>query len=190
MDVSHRESRSYFLSLLKQLRKRPGMYIYPVTISSLRNFLAGYTCCNLFGDREGDFLDINLSFYDWIAMKESTRLTPEAGWVEVLQRNSSSEEDAFERFFQYLDEYLVREPKVLFEYSVSEKDRSNCSVKFSEEVILPDRLQIVSYDKNLDGVFAKYFNDKMEQVESEILLASIDDAYEYLNNTFLLSLPK
>jgi hypothetical protein len=186
MDVCHKEE--YFFDLLKALRKRPGMYLPHVSVDSLNSFLVGYTCCNMH-DGIGDFLASKVSFYDWIAMKESTILSPSMGWVEVLKKTGVSDEEEFKRFFLYLDEYLVREACVLNEYQPTSVDRNNCAARFGYEVVVPAKVQIVSYDKSVNGVFIRRFDSTALLVDSELHQRDLKEAYEYLNNTFMLNVP-
>ncbi len=161
--------KEHILRVLEAVRKRPGMFIFPVTLTSLRNFICGYNCTNLF--KEGStnyFSSSNPYFYDWIAMKERTRYAPNMGWVEAIMKNASSEQEGFDRFFQYLDEYLARKPVILHEYELTKKNRAYyLKNRDSEDIEVPCKAQIVSYDKNVDGVFVRSFNDEGKQINNE-----------------------
>ena len=190
MDVSLKKSEdSHFLRVLGTLRKRPGMFIHPVTLESVRNFMSGYNAVALFKDVEGDyFTRTSPTFYDWIAMKESSKLSPALGWVEAIGNHSSSEDEAFKRFFQYLDEFIEREGCILFTYVPTDKDIENCRERFESEVEVPVKLQVVSYDQSVNGVFIRYLDDKDMQVGIEIHQKCLDDVYDYLGNTYMLDL--
>lgn len=99
----------HLIKVLYAVKKRPGMYVSPVNLNGLRNFLCGYSCSKLFLDEQsGDVLSIgDPDFYDWMATRESMQLSPSMGWVEMLEEKYS-ENEAFDKFFIYLDEYLMR----------------------------------------------------------------------------------
>ncbi len=171
MAVSKENNQNeHILRVLEAVRKRPGMFIFPVTLSSLRNFMSGYLAANLFMEKKRkDYFSSSFpSLDDWIAMKERTRNCPSIGWVEAIIKNASSEQEGFDRFFQYLDEYLAREPVILHEYKKKEKNRVCYSKnRNSEDIEVPCKVQIVSYDKNVDGVFVRSFNDEGKQINNE-----------------------
>lgn len=92
------------------LRRRPGMYILPVTLESLRNFFSGYFSYDALGKGKEhyNFFDCYTpSFGDWVANKEGGRNAPGSGWVECILKNVKSEDEGIDRFFSYFDEYIA-----------------------------------------------------------------------------------
>jgi len=99
----------HFFKILKAIKKRPGMYIYPINLSSLRNFISGYNCSkSLFEDTVCVLSRMSPSFNEWLANKEKKMIFSTGnGWVEIIEFNSKTDQEAFEKFFDYLEEYLA-----------------------------------------------------------------------------------
>lgn len=95
------ESVYYMLDLI---RKRPGMFIVEPSIIRLHAFINGYSAGLLrAGYSLRDARQLSL-FHDWVAQRlgffEST-----SGWVNMIRDKSTSDADAFWRFYALLDEY-------------------------------------------------------------------------------------
>ncbi len=89
---------------LDAIRKKPGLYIAEPSINRLHAFLVGYGAGL---GRVGFVLrdvDSFHRFHDWVANRlgfgEST-----SGWCNMIRDKSTSEADAFNRFFVLLDEF-------------------------------------------------------------------------------------
>ncbi|MES9854781.1 MAG: hypothetical protein ABW170_23475 [Candidatus Thiodiazotropha sp. L084R] len=110
MAVSQENELIKLVKLAAILRKRPGMYVFPVTLQSVRNFFSGYFSYSAFGedDEYYNFFDCyKPPFGDWVANKEGGRNAPGTGWVECIMENAKSEDEAIDRFFRYFDEYIA-----------------------------------------------------------------------------------
>lgn len=164
--------------VLMAVKKRPGMYIYPVSLESLGNFIAGYAAINLFSRVLNSALFSEFpSFYDWIAMKESTLLSPSKGWIKVISKNSASEEEAFEKFFNYFEQYVEREPFILHHFDVFiDRSRQEPLLDFDHAA----KAEIISYDKDILFVFTRFFDIRGNQIGEERLFKSFESAMEYL----------
>jgi hypothetical protein len=90
--------------VLEHIRKRPGMYIVEPSIYRLHSFIVGYTCgLGRVGFMPRDGIGFH-RFHDWVAHRlgfaEST-----SGWVNMIRDKSTSDAEAFQRFFTLLDEF-------------------------------------------------------------------------------------
>jgi hypothetical protein len=92
------------LEFLGTLRSRPGLYFGETSLSRLQAYLNGYeaglAACGKRLARQDQFHP----FHDWVAAKlgfsSSTR-----GWCKMILDKTVDERQAFERFFDLLDEY-------------------------------------------------------------------------------------
>jgi len=96
----------HLIKVLHAIQKRPGMFLYPVNLNSLRNFLSGYSSHKLFNRQEESEDKFEKEFFEWICEKEGKKSTPDSGWVEIMEESTSDEESAFILFFEYFNEYL------------------------------------------------------------------------------------
>jgi len=90
--------------MLDAIRKKPGLYVATPSINRLAAFLGGYTGgLGRVGFALRDEADF-YRFHGWVARRlgfgEST-----SGWCNMIRDRSTSEEDAFYRFFALLDEF-------------------------------------------------------------------------------------
>jgi hypothetical protein len=94
---------SYILSLLRQIRRRPGMYIGKPSVIRLAAYIYGYEhAAEDMGGKEPDLLIHE--FRDWIHQRAgSTR----DSWEETILNESADDADAQERFWKLLDEFLA-----------------------------------------------------------------------------------
>jgi len=89
--------------LLHEIKKRPGLYLGRPSLELLRTFLCGYSYHGIepYGIGQPDCLT---GFTEYIQKKY--RLCTDHDWASVIRFFSSSDEEAFETFYQKLDEYL------------------------------------------------------------------------------------
>ena len=91
--------------LLKEIKKRPGMFLGHVSIKNFYMFLQGY----YFARRDLQIpntkqeLEFN-GFQDWIQEKYDT--TTCHSWASIILLNSEDDRTAFWKFFDLLNEYL------------------------------------------------------------------------------------
>lgn len=103
-------------------------------------------------DRLG--LEIPRDFDDWVAyrchFREST-----AGWCNMIVATTESEEEAFDRFFELLEEHSNRVPKLVAEI-VAPKSNVRAMREGREIVVpAPKKVQLVKYTSD-PGFFALY----------------------------------
>ncbi len=97
---------THFLKVLSAVKKRPGMFLDPISLGSLRNFIIGYGSNYLFDDIENsNFFGLSSKFFDWIVKQEGEKTTPEKGWDKILMQNCSSDQEGVDKFFNYLDKF-------------------------------------------------------------------------------------
>src|SRR5262245_15377378 len=90
--------------VLDAIRKRHGMYVGEPSINRLHAFLVGYTARLgrvRFALRDQD--DFH-GFYDWVGGRLGFRNST-SRWHNMIRSKSTSEADAFKRFFVLLDEF-------------------------------------------------------------------------------------
>src|SRR5438093_11566034 len=92
---------SHIASLLQEIRKRPGMYIGWPSLSRLSGFLRGYDYA-LFKLRDDPGDPFFLSFQEWIERRLQAK---GEFWENAILRQTGSEAEAFDRFWELLDEY-------------------------------------------------------------------------------------
>jgi len=96
---------SHIATLLKEIRNRPGMYIGWPSLSRLSGFLRGYDFA-LFKLREAPFDPFFISFQEWIERRLQVKYE---FWENILLQQSGSEADAFNLFWELLDEYQAEQ---------------------------------------------------------------------------------
>src|SRR4051794_2216498 len=93
----------HILEILKEVRRRPAMYLGIPSLSRLASFLRGYHCaCQKLDPENADPLFRHLCV--WILHRYRSR---ELSWEESILQESSDERDALERFWQLVDEYCA-----------------------------------------------------------------------------------
>ena len=92
--------------LLKNIRKRPEMYLGKPSIHHLRCFLDGWAYGNPNGIREAKLF---AEFVTWIEAKYEVSSTQ--GWAKIIEFWSNDEIDALKQFFILLDEFQASSKK-------------------------------------------------------------------------------
>jgi hypothetical protein len=95
-------------SLLEGVRKRPGIYLSPVSIFSLQTFLTGYEIGRSSRARKV----VPRDFTDWVAYRLHVSGTAR-GWARIIAEQQGDGEHAIECFFTLLDEHRVRVPQTV-----------------------------------------------------------------------------
>jgi len=144
------------MSLTEALKRRPAMYLGSKSLTALKNFITGFqVACGMHGIECEDVFVIPKDFHDWVAYRTHFREST-SGWCNMLLAKTGNEEEAFDRFFQLLDEHENRVPQI-----VAEIRRPNSSVSTrddeGEDIPLgpPETVRIVIYTDD-PGFFA-YF---------------------------------
>lgn len=159
-----------FYELLDALRSRPALYISPVSITALYNFLHGYlkaTGSETIKDTEPPWMEFN----NWVAMRvgfhEST-----SGWRHMLlSAEDGTEEKAFDRFFILLDEFKGRVARVILLANLPTPStpkvwRIKIQGDSRTEVPPPAMIQIIRYTDE-KGVFIRYCDEDGATIEEE-----------------------
>ena len=181
--------------LLQFIKKRPGMYINPISLNQLRHFISGYqSALHIHNIEELKPFNSSVSFHDWVALRthysEST-----SGWVNmILDQTDGNEEEAFELFFKYLSEYETRKERILYELSLPKQNTPKVWKKTVEgyemvEVFcyLPSAtVQIIKYTED-PGVFIRYKDSLGKTIEREDYHSSLQKALYWVSMEFKVS---
>lgn len=90
--------------LIRNIQKRPAMYLDQPSISHLRTFLAGYFFArHQLGELETDQEKQFSNFGIWIQQKY--KITSSQSWDKIILFFSQDEYRALEQFFELFDEY-------------------------------------------------------------------------------------
>ncbi|HZY86767.1 MAG TPA: hypothetical protein VFE78_18180 [Gemmataceae bacterium] len=94
----------HVLTLLQEMRRRPGMYLGVPSITRLAAYLRGYDHAaeRLGGKSPDPFL---AEFRDWIHKRFGSN---RQSWEDTILQHSAGEAEAQERFWQLLDEFLTK----------------------------------------------------------------------------------
>lgn len=95
------------LKKLRDIQRRPQLYLAEPTLLCLKTFLDGYALREYEqnGDRDCAMLD---GLQEYIARKYQEKLA--ISWASIISRHSASEEEAFSTFFVLLEEYMKGNP--------------------------------------------------------------------------------
>lgn len=92
-------------SILARIREKPNMYLGQKSISLLYSFLCGYSVCLLEHTNYTDDLFYH-EFQTFVANRYN--IVTDQNWCSILRFFSNDETDAFNLFFELLDEYLAK----------------------------------------------------------------------------------
>lgn len=133
-------------SLIEAIRRRPEMYIGRKSITAFYHFLGGFQmACGLHrieDDRLG--LKIPPDFHDWVAYRTHFREST-SGWCNMILATTKSEEEAFDRFFELLEEHSDRVPRLVAE--IIGPVSTTRTVRDGQELVIPppEKVQLVKY---------------------------------------------
>ncbi len=89
-------------NLLMDIKKRPGVYLGQKSLTLLNAFLGGY----IFRLREEGCSDASLTdFQDYI--RDRFNIQSAHGWAHIIRFYSTSEAEAFDRFYELLNDFLA-----------------------------------------------------------------------------------
>ncbi len=89
--------------LLMDIRKRPGVYLGQKSLTLLHSFLGGY----IVRLAEEGYTDVYLrGFQNYISNRFNIQSAH--SWAHIIRFYSASEAEAFDRFYELLDEYLSK----------------------------------------------------------------------------------
>jgi len=95
--------------LLKKIQTKPGLYIGKASITELRMFIVGYRFARSevklpTTETESDFYK---NFQPWLQMRLNVRTSN--SWDKIILFSVINDQQAFEYFFQLLDEFQQRD---------------------------------------------------------------------------------
>jgi hypothetical protein len=94
--------------LIRNIQKRPAMYLGQPSISHLRAFLAGYFFArHQLGEPETDREKHFANFQTWI--QEKFNITSSQSWDKIILFFSQDEHKALEQFFELFNEFSKTE---------------------------------------------------------------------------------
>ncbi|MEM1098803.1 MAG: hypothetical protein AAGH92_08435 [Planctomycetota bacterium] len=114
-----------YAPLIDCIRQRPAMFFDRKSLTALRHFHLGYQmgCCQQEVD-DDRLLLIPSDFHDWVAYRTHYNSST-SGWCNMILETSGSEELAFDRFFELLDEHANREATVVARLRNSQRQFSS-----------------------------------------------------------------
>ena len=90
-----------FNELIKEIKVRPGIYLGEKSLSKLKSFLDGYFVAS------GDYTYGNKNFFEYLKVNYPKAITKTwYGWEQVILAHSSSQEEAFDKFFVLYEDFL------------------------------------------------------------------------------------
>lgn len=90
------------LSLLYQIRKSPKIFLGQPSLDLLKAFVDGCIC--YINERDHIFVDFLPGFQEFVQRKY--KIVDDYSWKTIIQNETSSEEEAFYKFFDLLDEFF------------------------------------------------------------------------------------
>lgn len=113
--------------ILKEIKKRPGMYLGEKSITRLRNFLDGYLISKHDMDK-----NYNTSFYKFASfVGEYYDDSSNKGWNRIILENSEDEAKAVDIFYELIDKFIEKkyEKEIIYSYQTNEVIYDNFPVK-------------------------------------------------------------
>lgn len=127
---------------MEAIRQHPGRFLDFKSLTALYHFIMGARM--VIGDgKAGDpaWFNIPADFIDWVACRtRHHNLT--RGWRRLIIADTTSEEKAYDRFFQLLEEYHTRVPTVIAEITGAPPPERE---SWEEEAPPPDPALIVKF---------------------------------------------
>ena len=98
---------------LELIRSRPPLYLGKPSLTALFHLIGGWKLA-LSTYELSDTIHFNIpdNFSDWVAYRLHFEETS-SGWLKMILERSDSESSAFETFFELLDEYRIRKPRLV-----------------------------------------------------------------------------
>jgi len=94
--------------LLEQIQKRPGFYLGSRTLSSLRDFLSGFSVGQQFTEHAQDGEPPFTDFSAWFCIHHRAPRAGAGGWYGAIMDELLDDKKAFDRFFEHLATYRQR----------------------------------------------------------------------------------
>ncbi len=93
--------------LLSSIKALPGIYIGSKNLSNLEHFIHGYDTAMLFLGINDKHVIIPEGMQEYVESKYNVSHYTTKSYFSIMAENSDDEEQAFELFFDVLDEYLL-----------------------------------------------------------------------------------
>lgn len=94
--------------LIRNIQKRPAMYLGQTSITNFQSFLAGYFFArHQLGEPETEQEKHFVNFEPWIQQK--FKITSSQSWDKIILFFSQDEHQALERFFELFDEFSTED---------------------------------------------------------------------------------
>lgn len=90
------------IKTLYLIKKQPVIHIGRKSVILLRAYIDGYIAREM--ELNSEFTTIFFEFYDFV--RSYYKMAPNHHWDRILFAYSSTDEDAFDLFYSYLDEFL------------------------------------------------------------------------------------
>lgn len=103
--MNENETISELNELLKAIKAKPGLYIGIKSLVRLRTFIDGFLYAVYLINGKKRHIEFYPDFQNWIAEKYHIRSTH--GWCEIINFYELSEEKAFDRFYELLNEFFI-----------------------------------------------------------------------------------
>ena len=147
--------------LIDMIRRHPHLYFGSKSLTALCQFLQGFRmACELHGI-EDDRLGIKIpkDIDEWVAYRTHFREST-SGCRNMIIATTDSEEEAFDRYFELLEEHSQRVPKLIAEIlnPISNSRRMRDGEQF-HHIPPPKRIQLVTYTDD-PGFFALHESDE------------------------------
>jgi hypothetical protein len=147
-------------SLIEQVRLRPGLYFGCKSLTAFYHYYLGYRTACVYHRIDAHPFDLKIpdDFHDWAAYRTHYREST-SGWCNMIVQTSPSEEAAFDRFFELLDEHAQRTPHLIAEIIAPISTTSRLLNPLTREeahLPAPAKVQLVKYNDHDPGFFALY----------------------------------
>lgn len=148
------------LSPIEQVRLRPALYFGTKSLTAFRHYCDGYTTACIQHGIDARCFDLRIpdDFHDWVAYR-THHSSSTMGWCHMILATTPSEEEAFDRFFELLDQHARRIPHLIAEiiHPTSRLSRIvNLATREEEPIPAPAKVQLVKYNDHDPGFFALY----------------------------------
>lgn len=129
--------------LLEHIQKRPGLYLGSRTLSSLRDFLAGFSVGQHFTEYAQDGDPPFGDFSAWFCIHHRAPRAGAGGWYGAIMDQLLDDKQAFDRFFEHLTDYRQRVPD--FQWRIALTAAQRRLYLSAHHSPAPDRLRLVRY---------------------------------------------
>ena len=142
--------------MLVDIRQRPTLYLGAKTITGLYHFLAGYQFAFVKHNMVGNMLALPEDIRDWVAYRLQFK-EPTLDWHSMILAKIPAEADAFDYFFELLDEHATRVPCIRAKLRGIRHSYTATSNGVSRTLNYPHTVSLVTYTE--DPGFFVYSDD-------------------------------